>query len=161
MKSPLFLLFFIVAVSVSDAQSPSAAIANYRHIIHSNESRIRNQMMVSNDLFFDVVDTLTGYCTDSKFNGAQQLQNIQGLARFMSKVTDKDQIRSGQYTNLLLFYFSIMDWRLEGDYFDKLTNFSSFAMKCASFFAEDSSGMKFISKVAEQNPPRECGAERP
>ena len=152
MKSPLFLLFFIVAVSVSDAQSPNAAIANYRQLIHSNESRIRNQMMVSNDLFFDVVDTLTGYCTDSKFTIPQQLQNIQGLARFMSKVTDKEQIRSGQYTNLLLFYFSIMDWRLEGDYFDKLNSFSSFAMKCASFFAEDSSGMKFISKVAEQNP---------
>jgi len=152
MKSPLLVCLFTAVVLVSSAQPPNALIANYQQVIRSNESRIRNKMMVSNDLFFDMVDTLSGYCTDSKFSLAQQIINVQGLARFMTKVTDKEQIRSGQYTNLLLLYFSIMDWRREGDYFDNLSNFSSFAMRCASFFAEDSTGMKFISKVAENNP---------
>lgn len=152
MRSLLFVCLFMAAALVSDAQSPSALIADYQHIIRSNEGRIRNQMMVSDDLFFDMVDTLTGYCTDSRFTLAQQLVNIQGLARFMTKVNDAEQVRSGQCTNLLLFYFSIMDWRRDGNYYDNLNSFSSFAMKCASFFAEDTTGIKFISKVAEDNP---------
>ena len=148
-----FLVFIITLGALSlRAQAFTSLVADYQRLIQANETRIQNELHIDDPLFYNMVDTLTGYCTDPKFTPQLQLQNLQGLARFMNKLNDKEQIRSGTAENLLLFYFSVMDWRKEGDYYDNLNSYSSFAMKCASFFAEDSTGMKFISRRAEDYP---------
>lgn len=152
MRKPVLVFIFSILALGLTAQSISSFIADYQRVIRSNEARIRNNMHISDPLFFTMVDTVAGYCTDSKFSPALQMQNLQGLSRFMNKLNDKEQIRSGMAENLLLFYMSIMDWRKEGPYYDNLNSYSSFAMKCASFFSEDSSGMKFIATRAEEYP---------
>jgi hypothetical protein len=132
-KSCLILIFWSVAM-VSCAQSSSTLISDYQHSIRSQENRIRTDLGISDPLFFTMVDTVTRYCTDRRFIIAIQLQNLQGLIRFLGKVESREQVRSGQCANLLLFYFSVMDWRRDGNFYDNLNSYSSFAMKCASFF---------------------------
>jgi hypothetical protein len=152
MRKPFLVFIFTVLALGLSAQSISSFITDYQRVIKSNEARIRNEMRISDPLFFTMVDTVAGYCTDSKFSPALQMLNLQGLARFMTKLNDKDQIRSGMTENLLLFYMSVMDWRKEGPYYDNLNSYSSFAMKCAAFFAEDSTGMRFIATRGEEYP---------
>ena len=152
MRKPFLVFIFSILALGMSAQSISSFISDYQRVIKSNEARIRNNMHISDPLFFTMVDTLTGYCTDSKFSPVLQMQNLQGLSRFMNKLNDKEQIRSGMAENLLLFYMSVMDWRKDGNYYDNLNSYSSFAMRCASFFSEDSSGMKFIATRAEEFP---------
>lgn len=152
MRKPLLVFFFTVLALDLSAQPFSSMMTDYQRLIRSNEARIRNNLNISDPLFFTMVDTVTGYCTDSKFSPALQMLNLQGLSRFMSKLNDKEQIRSGMSANLLLFYMSVMDWRKDGNYYDNLNSYSSFAMKCASFFAEDSTGMRFIATRGEEYP---------
>jgi len=121
-------------------------------VIRSEETRIGTDLRVADPYFFSMVDTVTRYCVDSKFSPALQMQNLQGLIRFLNKVNNREQIRSGQCSNLLLFYFSLMDWRKEGNFYDNLNSYSSFAMKCASFFSEDSIGIKFIVRLGQDYP---------
>ncbi len=150
-KSLLVFIFWAGAVVVC-AQPATTLITEYQHLIRSNETRIRTDLKISDPLFFSLIDTLTYTCTDSRFSTALQIQNLQGLSRFLGKVNDRDLIRSGQCANLLLFYFSVMDWRREGNYYDNLNSYSSFAMRCASFFSEDSTGMKFIARLGQDYP---------
>ena len=149
-----FCLVFILwaGALVSCAQSANRLISEYQHVVKSEEGRIRIDLKISDPVFFGMVDTVTKYCTDSKFSPALQMQNLQGLIRFLNKVNNREQVRSGQCTNLLLFYFSVMDWRKEGNFYDNLNSYSSFAMKCASFFSEDSIGMKFIVRLGQDYP---------
>jgi hypothetical protein len=150
-KSCLILIFWSVAM-VSCAQSSSTLISDYQHSIRSQENRIRTDLGISDPLFFTMVDTVTRYCTDRRFIIAIQLQNLQGLIRFLGKVESREQVRSGQCANLLLFYFSVMDWRRDGNFYDNLNSYSSFAMKCASFFSEDSIGTLFITRLGQEYP---------
>ena len=152
MRKTLLVFIFSVGVIALRAQAVTSLIADYQHMIKSNEARIRADLKVTDPLFFETVDTVMGYCTDRRFTTTQQIQNLQGLQRFLGKVKDREQIRSGQTANLLLFYLSIMDWRKEGEFYENLRSYSSFAMKCASFFLEDSSGIKFINQIAEIDP---------
>ena len=152
MRKSLFVIILVLGALGLQAQPPTSLVTDYQHMIKSSENRIHNDLRISDPLFFETVDTIMGYCTDKKFNTAQQLLNLQGLQRFLSKITEKEQVRSGQTTNLLLFYMSVMDWRKEGNFSENLSSYSSFAMKCASFFSEDSSGIKFITQLAEEDP---------
>ena len=152
MRNSLFLLIFVITALSSSAQAPVSLINDFQRQIRSDETRIKNDLKVNDPLLFSLIETLTRYSVNPKFNTIQQIQNLQGLERFLGKINSKEQIRSGQYYNLLMFYFSIIDWRREGYYYDNLNSYSSFAMKCASFFAEDSTGIKFIIKRGQDNP---------
>jgi hypothetical protein len=150
-KSSLILVFWALAL-LSSAQSSSSMIVSYQHVIRSEEARIRAELKVDDPVFFGMIDTVSKYCSDSKFSLPLQLQNVQGLMRFLKKVNSKEIIRTGQCTNLLLFYFSVMDWRKEGNFYENLSSYSSFAMKCASFFSEDTAGMQFIIRFGQEYP---------
>ncbi len=150
-KSCLVFILWAGAL-VSCAQSANSLISNYQHAIRSEESRIRTDLRMTDPVFFGMVDTVSQYCVNSKFSPALQIQNLQGLIRFLNKVNNREQIRSGQCSNLLLFYFSVIDWRRDGNFYDNLNSYSSFAMKCASFFSEDSVGIKFITRFGQDYP---------
>ena len=152
MRNSLFVLIFMTMALASSAQTPMSLINDFQRQIRSDETRIKVDLKVSDPLLFSLIDTLARYSVDPKFNTIVQLQNLQGLERFLEKINSKEQIRTGQYYNLLMFYFSIIDWRKEGYYYDNLNSYSSFAMKCASFFAEDSTGIKFIIRHGQDYP---------
>ena len=152
MRNSLLVLLIMAGVQATSAQTPASLINDYQRQIRSDETRMRVELKVTDPILFSMIDTLGRYCVDPKFNITQQIQNLQGLERFLIKIKSKEEIRSGQCYNLLMFYFSIIDWRKEGNYYDNLNSYSSFAMKCASFFAEDSTGIKFISKHGQDYP---------
>lgn len=150
-KSVLFIIFLGVTLFVQ-AQLPNAQMAEYQRAVIADKIRIKSELKINDPLFYGMVDTVMRYCTNKKFTTEQQLLNLKGLSRFLNKVESRDLIRSGQCTNLLMFYFFVMDWRREGNFYDNLNSYSSFAMKCASFFSEDSIGKLFIRRLGQDYP---------
>jgi hypothetical protein len=152
MARPALIILLLCAALRLGAQSPATLVRDYQRLIRSDQVRIRIELKVTDTLFFDMVDTLSHYCADPKFSLFLQIQNLKGLHSFLKTIDNREQVQSGQSYNLLLFYFSIIDWRKQGNYYDNLNSYSTFAMKCAAFFSEDSTGIKFIYKQAVDHP---------
>ena len=148
-----FLLLISLSVSlVSVSSLRASSVVYYRDSIRMETSRITRELDVKDSLFLTIADSLSRYAVDPKFNDAQQIANLHCLFSFLTRVSDKGILKEGKYTDMLRFGFSVMDWRKDGTLYDHLSNISKFALRCASFFAEDSDGMRFITNAAEGDP---------
>ncbi|MCW3127506.1 MAG: hypothetical protein JWO03_3164 [Bacteroidetes bacterium] len=154
MIRPLFLFVFLCVSLGSYAAGSSSAVSHYRDSVRIEKSRIKRELNVKDSLFLAVEDSLIRYAVDAKFNEEQQIGNLRGLHAFLARVTDKDILREGKYTDMMRFGFSVMDWRKDGILYDQLCNYSKFALRCASFYSEDSAGVKFIQKAADEDADR-------
>jgi hypothetical protein len=154
MSKSVFLFLCLSVCLASTASAAGSSVSLCRDSVRIETQHVKRQLGVRDSLFLTVLDSLTHYATDPKFNEEQQIKNLHGLRAFLTKVNDRSMLREGKYTDMMRFGFSIMDWRADGTLYDQLSGYSRFALRCASFFSDDSAGVRFIEKVGEENPER-------
>lgn len=147
-------LFFLIGwwLLLAGEIAAQGEVSHYEDSVRWSLQYVRRRLAVRDSVFIVTADSLGRYAVSDTFAPPQRIQNLHSIHQLLVHMTDRSALLDGRYTDQLQFAFAVMDWRREGVLYDQLSLTPGFALRCASLFADDTAGQRFISHIGESDP---------